>query len=84
MVPHQMRAATAEPAAAARLDRKNREVRVLGPLYPENTSVRSTTILLPYTGTYDWAAALRFFAARAVDGVEQVDGKVYRRTVRDR
>ena len=44
--------------------------------------MRPITIQLPYTGTYDWAAALRFFAARAVDGVEQVDGDLYRRTVR--
>ena len=44
--------------------------------------MRSTTILLPYTGAYDWAAAVRFFAARAVDGVEQVDGELYRRTIR--
>jgi AraC family transcriptional regulator of adaptative response / DNA-3-methyladenine glycosylase II len=44
--------------------------------------VHSITIHLPYSGVYDWAAALRFFAARAVDGVEQVDGDLYRRTVR--
>ena len=44
--------------------------------------MRSTTILLPYAGAYDWAAALRFFAARAVDGVEQVEGELYRRTIR--
>ncbi len=51
-------------------------------MYADQTTVRSTTILLPYTGAYDWAAALRFFAARAVDGVEQVDGELYRRTIR--
>jgi len=44
--------------------------------------VRSTPIFLPYAGAYDWAAALRFFAARAVDAVEQVDGELYRRTIR--
>ncbi|MDQ3421510.1 MAG: 3-methyladenine DNA glycosylase 2, partial [Acidobacteriota bacterium] len=44
--------------------------------------MRSITIHLPYTGAYDWAAALRFFAARAVDGVEQVEGGLYRRTIR--
>ena len=42
----------------------------------------SISIHLPYTGAYDWAAALRFFAARAVDGVERVDSDLYRRTVR--
>ena len=51
-------------------------------MYADPTTVRSTTILLPYTGAYDWAAAVRFFAARAVDGVEQVDGELYRRTIR--
>lgn len=40
------------------------------------------TIDLPYRGAYDWAAAVRFFAARAVDGVEQVEDDCYRRTVR--
>lgn len=44
--------------------------------------MRATTIHLPYHGAYDWTAALRFFAARAVDGVEQVDGELYRRTIR--
>lgn len=44
--------------------------------------MRSTAILLPYAGDYDWAAALRFFAARAVNGVEQVDGEHYRRIIR--
>ena len=44
--------------------------------------MHSITIQLPYSGAYDWAAALRFFAARAVDGVEQVDGDLYRRTIR--
>lgn len=42
----------------------------------------STTLHLLYQGAYDWAAALRFFAARAVDGVEQVKGDLYRRTIR--
>ena len=44
--------------------------------------MHSITIHLPYRGVYDWATALRFFAARAVDGVEQVDGDLYRRTIR--
>jgi AraC family transcriptional regulator of adaptative response / DNA-3-methyladenine glycosylase II len=35
-----------------------------------------------YLGTYDWPAALSFLACRAVDGVEEVDGQVYRRTIR--
>ncbi len=51
-------------------------------MYADNTSVRSIPIHLPFSGAYDWAAALRFFAARAVDGVEQVKGDLYRRTIR--
>lgn len=42
----------------------------------------STSLLLPYAGDYDWPATLRFLAARAVDGVEEVVGDLYRRTVR--
>jgi len=44
--------------------------------------VHAITIHLPSTGAYDWAAALRFYAARAVDGVEEVRRDLYRRTVR--
>lgn len=33
-------------------------------------------------GPYDWPAMLGFFRLRAVDGVEAVEGNVYRRTVR--
>jgi AraC family transcriptional regulator of adaptative response / DNA-3-methyladenine glycosylase II len=44
--------------------------------------VPSHTIHLPCSTRYDWTAALRFFAARAIDGIEQVDSGVYRRTVR--
>ncbi|CAN5824810.1 hypothetical protein BH24ACI5_BH24ACI5_25560 [soil metagenome] len=39
-------------------------------------------IRLVYSGPYDWPATLRFLSARAVDGVEQVHGSLYRRTVR--
>lgn len=44
--------------------------------------MRTITLDLPYTGTYDWPAALRFFAARAVDGVERVAGGTYQRAIR--
>jgi AraC family transcriptional regulator of adaptative response / DNA-3-methyladenine glycosylase II len=36
---------------------------------------------LSYSGAYDWQAALAFLSRRAVDGVEQVSGGIYRRTV---
>ncbi len=35
---------------------------------------------LPYEAPYDWSALLRFFAARAIPGVDQVEGETYRRT----
>ncbi len=36
---------------------------------------------LPYDGPLDWDALLAYFAARAIPGVEHVDGDTYRRTV---
>ena len=39
------------------------------------------TVRLRYRPPYDWPAMLAFFRARAIDGVEQVDDAIYRRTV---
>jgi AraC family transcriptional regulator of adaptative response / DNA-3-methyladenine glycosylase II len=39
------------------------------------------TILLPYRPPYDWQAMLRFIGARAVSGLEIVDGDSYRRVI---
>jgi AraC family transcriptional regulator of adaptative response / DNA-3-methyladenine glycosylase II len=50
-------------------------------LYADSTRVSSTTLHLPYAGDYDWASTLRFLTARAVDGIERVDGELYRRTI---
>jgi AraC family transcriptional regulator of adaptative response / DNA-3-methyladenine glycosylase II len=36
---------------------------------------------LPYREPYDWAATLRFLAARAIPGVEEVDGDAYTRVL---
>lgn len=36
---------------------------------------------LPFEGPVDWDALLRYLAARAVPGVEHVDGGTYRRTI---
>jgi AraC family transcriptional regulator of adaptative response / DNA-3-methyladenine glycosylase II len=36
---------------------------------------------LPYEGRLDWDALLDYFAARAIPGVEAVDGDTYRRTI---
>jgi len=38
---------------------------------------------LDYRAPYDFAEVLRFLAARAIPGVEQVDGERYRRVVRE-
>ena len=37
---------------------------------------------LPFRGPLDWAATASYLAARAIGGVESVDGGVYRRTIR--
>jgi AraC family transcriptional regulator, regulatory protein of adaptative response / DNA-3-methyladenine glycosylase II len=39
------------------------------------------TLLLRYRPPYDWPAMLRYLRARAIAGVESVDGDVYRRTI---
>jgi len=36
---------------------------------------------LPFVGGLDWTAMLRYFAARAIPGVESVTDNVYRRTI---
>jgi len=36
---------------------------------------------LPYVGHYDWAGMLAYRAARAIAGVEAVEGDAYRRTI---
>jgi AraC family transcriptional regulator of adaptative response / DNA-3-methyladenine glycosylase II len=36
---------------------------------------------LPFSGPLDWPVLLRYFAARAIPGVERVDGTGYRRTI---
>ncbi|MEQ1865665.1 MAG: DNA-3-methyladenine glycosylase [Micropepsaceae bacterium] len=38
------------------------------------------TLSLAYGQPYDWPALLRFFAARAIPGVDEVEGLAYRRT----
>lgn len=35
---------------------------------------------LAYVPPYDWSALMRFFSARAIPGVDEVDGPTYRRT----
>jgi AraC family transcriptional regulator of adaptative response / DNA-3-methyladenine glycosylase II len=39
------------------------------------------TLTLSYAAPYDWPAMLEFFAARAIPGVECIDGDHYRRTI---
>jgi AraC family transcriptional regulator of adaptative response / DNA-3-methyladenine glycosylase II len=39
------------------------------------------SLLLRYRPPYDWTAMLKFLRARAVEGVESVQGDVYRRTI---
>jgi AraC family transcriptional regulator of adaptative response / DNA-3-methyladenine glycosylase II len=42
---------------------------------------RGVTVRLRYRPPYDWAAMMSYLRARAVDGVEHVDGSVYTRTL---
>ena len=46
---------------------------------PERTG--TVTLKLPYREPYDWDGLLDYLRRRAVPGVEQVDGEVYRRTI---
>jgi AraC family transcriptional regulator, regulatory protein of adaptative response / DNA-3-methyladenine glycosylase II len=46
-------------------------------------SSEGVVLSLDYRPPYDWQAILDFFAMRAVPGVEQVQGGIYRRCVRD-
>jgi AraC family transcriptional regulator of adaptative response / DNA-3-methyladenine glycosylase II len=49
---------------------------------PEGTVAGSgVTVRLRYRAPYDWAAMLAHLGARAVDGVEQIAGDTYRRTI---
>ena len=41
----------------------------------------TVTVSLAYRAPFDWEGLLAFFAARAVAGVEHVEGGVYRRTI---
>jgi AraC family transcriptional regulator of adaptative response / DNA-3-methyladenine glycosylase II len=43
--------------------------------------VRGVTVRLRYRPPYDWPAMLSHLAARAIEGVERVDGDTYSRTV---
>jgi AraC family transcriptional regulator of adaptative response / DNA-3-methyladenine glycosylase II len=45
------------------------------------TPTKGVTVLLRYRPPYDWDAMLSHLRARAIDGVEHVDGKIYRRTM---
>ncbi len=49
----------------------------VAPGHPEATGVR---LRLPYAAPYDWRAMIDFLGARAIPGVEAVDGDRYRRT----
>jgi AraC family transcriptional regulator, regulatory protein of adaptative response / DNA-3-methyladenine glycosylase II len=42
---------------------------------------RGIALALAYAPPYDWHGMLAFFAARAIEGVERVDGERYQRTI---
>ena len=45
------------------------------------TACTDITLTLSYAAPYDWPAMLEFFAARAIPGVECVEGDRYRRSI---
>jgi len=48
----------------------------------EQTGAEGITLMLPYAPPYDWDAMIGFLAARAITGIEAVDGsKSYRRSI---
>jgi len=49
---------------------------------PAHAPAGQLTFDLAFRPPYDWDAMLAFLALRAIPGVEQVDGRKYRRTVR--
>jgi AraC family transcriptional regulator of adaptative response / DNA-3-methyladenine glycosylase II len=49
---------------------------------PEGSvAATGVTVRLRYRPPYDWPAMLSYLRARAIDGVERVDGEIYSRTV---
>ena len=51
------------------------------PLPQDSIAVTGVTVRLRYRPPYDWSAMLSHLRARAIDGIEHVDGETYRRTV---
>lgn len=47
----------------------------------DSVAAGGVTLRLRYRPPYDWPAMLAYLRARAIDGVEQVEGEVYRRSV---
>lgn len=44
--------------------------------------MESNVLRLTYQPPFDWEAMLMFFRIRGVEGIEQIEGEVYRRTIR--
>ena len=61
--------------------RSPRELRRAGDESVHVAPGTALTVTLPYRAPFDWPALLAFFAARAIPGVESVDGDRYLRTV---
>src|ERR1700735_5509381 len=62
--------------------RSPRELRRSSSAVGEQTGAEGITLMLPYAPPYDWDAMIGFLAARAITGIEAVDGsKSYRRSI---
>ena len=59
--------------------RELRRSRIVG---GEQTGAEGISLMLPYASPYDWDAMIGFLAARAITGIETVEGsKCYRRSI---
>jgi AraC family transcriptional regulator of adaptative response / DNA-3-methyladenine glycosylase II len=61
--------------------RSPRELRRAGDAVESSDPDTVLTVSLPCRAPFDWSSLLGFFAARAVPGVESIEGGCYRRTV---
>ena len=62
--------------------RSPRELRRAGDAADAAGTDTALTVRLPCRAPFDWASLLAFFAARAIPGVESIEGGRYRRTVK--
>ncbi|MEQ8207019.1 MAG: Ada metal-binding domain-containing protein [Woeseia sp.] len=63
-------------------DRTPRELRQSRAGKSRRSGRAGLTVRVPYRSPYSWTDVLRFYGMRAIPGVEEIDGDVYRRSLR--